>query len=126
MPKKPAKKTAKKTPKKLGRPKVEIDFVECDTLCLIHCMLIEIADYFDCSEDTIERRVKSEKGMLFADYFKKRQGAGKRSLRRLQWEKAKEGNITMLIWLGKQYLGQKDKIENDVSSLKPIKILDGV
>lgn len=35
---------------------------------------------------------------------------GKASLRRAQWVKAvKEGNTTMQIWLGKQYLGQKDQ-----------------
>ena len=33
------------------------------------------------------------------------------SLRRMQFEKAQTGNTTMLIWLGKQMLGQKDKIE---------------
>lgn len=35
---------------------------------------------------------------------------GKASLRRAQWVKAvKEGNTTMQIWLGKQYLGQRDQ-----------------
>jgi hypothetical protein len=33
------------------------------------------------------------------------------SLRRMQWEKAQTGNTTMLIWLGKQMLGQKDRLE---------------
>ena len=29
-------------------------------------------------------------------------------LRKKQWELAMEGDVRMLIWLGKQYLGQKD------------------
>ncbi|HLC04806.1 MAG TPA: hypothetical protein VJK02_17360 [Anaerolineales bacterium] len=33
------------------------------------------------------------------------------SLRRLQLAKAKRGNVVMLIWLGKQFLGQSDKRE---------------
>lgn len=33
------------------------------------------------------------------------------SLKRKQWEMAMNGNITMLIWLGKQNLGQTDKVE---------------
>lgn len=37
---------------------------------------------------------------------------GKASLRRSQWRKAEEGNVGMLIWLGKQYLGQRDKSEH--------------
>jgi uncharacterized protein with von Willebrand factor type A (vWA) domain len=36
------------------------------------------------------------------------------SLRRLQWGKAKEGNVTMMIWLGKQILGQKDRMEETI------------
>lgn len=35
--------------------------------------------------------------------------AGQTSLRRSQLDAAKKGNATMLIWLGKQYLGQADK-----------------
>ena len=44
-------------------------------------------------------------------YLKKGRDQGKTSLRRMQWEKAQSGNTTMLIWLGKQMLGQKDKLE---------------
>lgn len=32
-------------------------------------------------------------------------------LRQLQWRAADNGNITMLIWLGKQELGQTEKVE---------------
>lgn len=38
------------------------------------------------------------------------------SLRRMQWSKAKEGNVTMMIWLGKQVLGQKDRVEETLRS----------
>ena len=37
---------------------------------------------------------------------------GCRSLRSKQFEIAKAGNVSMLTWLGKQYLGQSDKSEN--------------
>jgi hypothetical protein len=37
------------------------------------------------------------------------------SLRRLQAKKAAEGNVTMLIWLGKQYLGQSDRQEQKIT-----------
>ena len=36
---------------------------------------------------------------------------GRQTLRRLQWQAANEGNSTMLVWLGKQLLGQRDKTE---------------
>lgn len=38
----------------------------------------------------------------------------KTSLRRLQWKKASEGNVAMLIWLGKQILGQKERVEETI------------
>jgi len=34
--------------------------------------------------------------------------AGQCSLRRLLWKSATNGNIAMQIWLGKQYLGQRE------------------
>ena len=34
-------------------------------------------------------------------------------LRQKQWELAMMGNVQMLIWLGKQYLGQSDKVDNN-------------
>ena len=38
----------------------------------------------------------------------------KSSLRRFQYTSAKSGSVPMQIWMGKQYLGQRDK--NDVTS----------
>ena len=64
----------------------------------------EMAAVLDCSKDTLERRYKEviENGRL-------RRNA---SLRRKQYEVATGGNPTMLIWLGKQFLGQKDQVEH--------------
>lgn len=79
-------------------------------LCGIQCTLAEIADWFDCSEDTIERWCKREYGMTFADCFKKYSASGRMSLRRAQFRLA-EKNAAMAIFLGKQYLGQKDNVQ---------------
>jgi hypothetical protein len=97
----------------MGRPKIEIDWEEFDKLCFIQCTLSEIAGWFDCSEDTIERRVKEKYDCTFAERYVKRSSKGKISLRRKQFQTAEGGNPTMQIWLGKQYLDQKDKHEND-------------
>lgn len=97
--------------KKMGAPKIEINWEQFDKLCGIQCTLTEIADYFNCSEDTIERRCLEEKGKTFAEYFKARCSGGKRSLRRKQFETAMAGNVQMQIHLGKKYLGQGDKQE---------------
>jgi hypothetical protein len=48
--------------------------------------------------------------MTFADTYKSKSQVGKSSLRRAQWNLA-EKNASMAIWLGKQYLGQRDIVE---------------
>lgn len=95
-----------------GRPRIEIDEKQFKGLCSIQCTLEEISNWFKCSEDTIERWCKRELKMSFADAYKKYSVGGKISLRRYQMKMA-EHNVTMAIWLGKQYLGQSDK--QDVS-----------
>ena len=100
---------------KLGRPLIEIDWAQFDKLCQVQATLAEISGWFDCSEDTIERAVKREHDMLFADYFKKKSAGGKVSLRRKQYQSALGGSVPMMIWLGKQHLGQKDRTEVDTN-----------
>lgn len=97
-----------------GRPRVEIDQEQFEKLCFIQCTLNEIASWFRCSEDTIERWCKREYKETFAEAHKKYSAGGKISLRRYQMKMA-EHNATMAIWLGKQYLGQSDKQEVVVS-----------
>lgn len=105
-----------------GRPRIEIDEEQFKGLCSIQCTLEEIASWFKCSEDTIERWCKRELKLSFAEAYKKFSAGGKISLRRYQMKMA-EHNATMAIWLGKQYLGQTDKQElsvavNDDESLR--------
>lgn len=91
-----------------GRPRKEIDKEAFIKLCGGMHTLDEIADFFDCSSDTVERWCKRTFKKTFAETFKRYSAKGKRSLRRWQFEAAQSGNVTMLIFLGKQYLGQKD------------------
>lgn len=91
----------------MSRPQIKIDWEEFNKLCAIQCTKEEIADWFNCSQDTISRAVKRKYNMSFADLYKKRSKYGKISLRRYQFQLARN-NTTMAIWLGKQYLGQKD------------------
>lgn len=97
-----------------GRPRVEIDWAVFDALCGVRCTLAEIASHFDCSEDTIERAVQRDKSQGFADYYRQKEGRGAVALRRKQYQLALNGNVTMLIWLGKQRLGQTDKQVHEV------------
>jgi hypothetical protein len=100
----------------MARPRIEIDFENFKKLCGLQCTLSEIASFFTCSEDTIERWCKRELNLSFADAFKMYSVNGKISLRRWQFKMA-EHNVTMAIWLGKQWLGQTDKREIAVSDI---------
>lgn len=88
--------------------KKQIDFDVVDSLCNIQCTGEEIASVLGVDYDTLNARIKEKYGILFSDYFELKRGAGKASLRRMQWKAAEAGNNTMLVWLGKQYLGQRD------------------
>ena len=100
---------------KRGPKPVQIDWVQFDKLCHIQCTIREIAAWFDCSVDTIERRVEQTHGKKFAEYYSEKKEKGLISLRRLQYQAAEKGSNVMLIWLGKQYLGQKDRHETEIT-----------
>jgi AraC-like DNA-binding protein len=98
----------------MARPRIQIDEASFKKLCALQCTLAEIASYNNCSEDTVERWCKRELKMSFADAFKKYSANGKISLRRWQFRMA-ENSVPMAIWLGKQWLGQKDVVDVAVS-----------
>jgi len=103
-----------------GRPQKEIDKKIFENLCGLQCTLEEIAGVFDCSADTIERWCKREYGETFAETYKKHSAKGKMSLRRTQFKLA-EKSAAMAIFLGKNYLGQKDTIiETDEQTLQAV------
>ena len=98
-------------PKGAGAEEIVIDWPVVDTLCKIQCTGEEIASVLDIDYDTLQSACKREKGCKFSDYIGQKKLGGKASLRRSQWKLAKDGNATMLIWLGKNMLDQKDKSE---------------
>lgn len=88
----------------MARPKIKIDEDQVKKLGMIMCTNKEVAAFFGVSEDTIERR--------FAGLLKEAREIGKTSLRRFQYLAAEKGNPALLIWLGKQHLGQSDRFEH--------------
>src|SRR5690349_8964880 len=96
-----------------GRPKIEINQDIFEGLCRIHCTKEEICGVLDVSEPTLRRWVKrTYQGQTFDAVSTQKAQSGKASLRRAQLRLAESGNATMLIWCGKQYLGQRDHTVN--------------
>lgn len=83
-----------------------------ESLCHIQCTQEEICSVLNVCTDTLDSWCKDKYGKHFSEIFKEKREGGKVSLRRMQWKMA-EKNATMGIWLGKQYLDQKDKIETN-------------
>ena len=88
----------------MGRPRKKIDVEKLMIWAQTGATNAEIAAKLEISEDTLTRR--------FADLLKRARLQGNLSLRSKQFQMAMNGNVTMLVWLGKQQLNQKDKVEN--------------
>ena len=96
----------------VGRDKTVIPPEEVFKLASIGCKDIEIADWFGVDNNTLRYNFSVE--------LLKGREALKQSLRRAQLSVALNGNPTMLIWLGKQYLGQSDTpIDSEANQILP-------
>lgn len=95
----------------MGRPELEVDWELAEKLAFIQCTAAEIADALKVSEATMLRRCKELYDCTFAEWIQQKGAGGRSSLRKMQFDTAKKGNVIMQIWLGKNWLGQKDKSE---------------
>ena len=99
----------------MARPKkYKLDTEKVEQLAGFGCTNTEIASFFGCSENTIRRS--------YGEYLTKGRDKGKIRLRQLQWRAAERGNVSMMIWLGKQVLGQTDRQE--IEHIRPIDEVD--
>ena len=106
----------------MGRPPIifsDADWQNIEKLCSLMCTADEIAYFMGISIDTLSRRISEAYGCTFAEYHKRHSVNAIVSLRRSQWQNALNGNATMQIWLGKQYLGQKNNLDLDVKLEAP-------
>lgn len=103
----------------MARPRKEIDQKQFENLCGLQCTLEEICGWFDVTDKTLDSWCKRTYHASFSEVFRQKRGAGKISLRRSQWRLA-EKNATMAIFLGKQFLGQRDSVDVAVTDAKGI------
>lgn len=103
----------------MGRPRKEIKQKEFENLCGIQCTKLEICAFFDVTDKTLESWCKRTYHASFSEVFAQKRGMGKISLRRKQWQLA-EKSASMAIWLGKQYLDQRDNVDVTVADAKGI------
>ena len=96
-------------------------------LASIQCTDEEIAAGIGCSQDTLARGRKREPDLDAA--ILEGRANGRMSLRRAQYQKAMDGNPAMLIWLGKQVLGQRERADLEDMDEMPeaieVRVVDG-
>ena len=106
---------------KVGRPRLNIDGEKISKWISYGATVKEIADVENCSEDHIHK--------VFRENITKGKAERNMRLRKAQIELALSGNCSMLIWLGKQYLGQKDSgiapMRMPISGIQMVDDIDG-
>jgi hypothetical protein len=95
----------------VGRNNTPVPPDEVELMASIGCTDREIAEYFGINDDTLRYNLK--------DFLINGRQNLKNSLRKAQLRVALDGNPTLLIWLGKQILGQQENPSNtdDVRAL---------
>ena len=93
-----------------------------EELCAMACTEQDICSVLGVSTPTLLKFCKKEYGRTFKEIYPVLSVRVRVSLRKAQFESAMKGNARMLIWLGKQYLGQSEhpkqnnEQENDLYS----------
>jgi hypothetical protein len=91
-----------------GRPQIQINWEEVDQYLIAGVAGTHIADTLGIHADTLYRRCQEIYKMNFTDYAAKKRQKGNSMLHYKQFKTAMNGNVSMLVWLGKQRLGQKE------------------
>lgn len=104
----------------MARPRKEIDEAQLEALCRLNPTLKDVAAFFKCSEDTIERRCVEFGYKDFADARQQNMVHTRLNLIRKAVEMGSNGNVPMLIFSLKNLCGWTDKQENvhDISKIE--------
>ncbi len=100
----------KRGPKGPSKPMSDKEYGQLIGMIRIQCTRDEIIGILGVSKCTLKRRLNERGFPNFDTLFKKHQHEGKASLRRMQWKSAEKGNPALQIWLGKQVLGQSERM----------------
>ena len=104
---------------------LDIDWDRVDELLIAGCSSYEIAGYLGCHPDTIRNNIKRQHGVDFREYKRLKRAKGDSMLREKQLQMAMSGDKTMLVFLGKNRLGQRDKFDMTTNneSINPVQVI---
>lgn len=93
--------------------KVIIDWKVLDAILQFKPSREDCCSILNCSDTKLETSIRKKYDMTFREYRNFRMGRTRVKLAQKQFDVAMSGNTTMLIWLGKNWLGQKDLPDDD-------------
>ena len=112
----------------MARSATVIDWKAVDRLLQAGCNGVQIAARFGIHPETLYDNCKRDHKSDFSAYAAQKREHGETLLHEQQFLLAMKGDKTMLIWLGKQRLGQREKADTDITSggkhLTGIQLLD--
>jgi len=104
----------------MARPTKDLENMEFNGWEQLDALIVWASQVY-CAEklginiDTLAARIKERTGLSFSEYKQQKKEPLRINLLKKQYDVAMAGNVSMLIWLGKNELGQKDKLEHDAS-----------
>lgn len=98
---------------RIGRPHKVIDKLQFEDMCRLQCTEEEILLLLRVDKNTLWKWCERTYNVAFSQVYHTYAEEGKMSLRRAQ-QRLAETNPQMAIWLGKQMLGQRDVVEQDI------------
>lgn len=102
-----------------GHQQLEIDWNKVDEHLVAGCCGTDIAGLLGVYPDTLYDRCQKEKGTTFTAYSQQKKAKGDSLLKKQQFDKAmgytEFGDNTLLIWLGKIRMSQKETTEISVN-----------
>lgn len=108
-----------------GAIKKKIDWNVADAFLEAGCTGVQVAEHFGVHPDTLYTRCLQERGAGFSEYAQAKKASGEKLLAKAQFDKAlgrnKDADNTMLIWLGKQRLNQRDSPHEVVVAEETVK-----
>lgn len=125
MDEKPKRKKVLKEGSVDGRPPVVVNWEQFNQLARIQCTMEEITAVMGIGRDSLVKYAKIDCNKTLSELYEEKRRDGKQSLRRAQWHTAlgtpavfdeernmvreeRKPNVTMQIFLGKNYLEQRD------------------
>jgi hypothetical protein len=105
-----------------GKPFQPFDWPVLNALLQRGASRLACEEIMQVSHDTIERNIRKEHGLTFAEYREKKMQKTVLKLVEKAVDKALAGDNTMLIWTLKNLAGWADKNETLISELKPVQL----